>query len=114
SMDDASEDLEAQTEEGDTAAEDEDEGTQTPQAAGSSNPTQTEQAAQTIRITQQQILQLLSQAGIRGVFQPSAGVTTRAQARRLNAQHVELAEDDDEVPDEDEDDETQAYLGYGA
>ncbi|KAK3069911.1 hypothetical protein LTR53_011373 [Teratosphaeriaceae sp. CCFEE 6253] len=136
SMDDASEDLEAQTEEGDTAAEDEHEGTQTPQAAGSSNPPQTEQAAQTIRstsstidpvqprrpgrlrrfssATQSRILQLLSQAGIRGVFQPSTGVTTRAQARRLNAQHVELAEDDDEVPDEDEDDETQAYLGYGA
>ncbi|KAK4540622.1 hypothetical protein LTR36_009052 [Oleoguttula mirabilis] len=89
------------------------EGSRTPQATASTARAQ--QATQTITITQQQILQLLSHAGIRGIFQPTAGATTRSQARRANAQHVELPEDeDDETPDGEDDDMGDAYLGYGA
>ncbi|SMY29792.1 unnamed protein product [Zymoseptoria tritici ST99CH_1A5] len=74
------------------------EGTQTPQPAA-----QPQQRAQTITITQQQILQLLSQAGIRGVLQPGGGI--RGAARRGQA---EVDEDDDE----DEDAEGYSYAGY--
>ena len=65
-------------------------------------------------VTQQQILQLLSHAGIRNIFQPS-GVTTRSQARQGGTRHVALGEEDEEeeeTPDDDEDED--AYLGYGA
>ena len=59
-------------------------------------------------VTQQQILQLLSTAGLRGIFQPT-GMTTRSGARR---QHVELGEglDENDAVDDDDDDE---YYGYG-
>ena len=64
-------------------------------------------------VTQQQILQLLSHADIRSIFQPS-GVTTRSQARRAGqGRHVALAEDDDEEEvDEDDDEDSDRYLGY--
>jgi len=49
-------------------------------------------------------MQLLNQAGLRGIFQPSAGgMTTRSQARgQGGARHVSL--DDDEPGDDDDDD----------
>ncbi|TKA74680.1 hypothetical protein B0A55_04702 [Friedmanniomyces simplex] len=115
SLDDASEDLESQAQaEEETEVEEEAEGTQTPQPAAATTASSSD-AQQAQRATQT-ILQLLSQAGIRGVFQPTGGVTTRSQARRANAQHVELAEDDDEdghAPDDDDDEMNDAYLGYG-
>ncbi|KAK3674253.1 hypothetical protein LTR78_005722 [Recurvomyces mirabilis] len=117
--------------------EEEEEGTQTPQvAAAAAEP---ERATQTIRstlpetestttsdrqaprpgrlrrlssATGSRILQLLSQAGLRGVFQNAGGPTTRSQARRGNTQHVSLGEDD-EVEDDDDDDMGYA-AGYGA
>ena len=60
-------------------------------------------------------MQLLSHAGLRGIFQPS-GVTTRSQARRGGAQHVELGGNDEEEADDDDDndDDSEAYPGYGA
>lgn len=79
---------------------DDEEGSRTPQAeAAGSAQEQAGGRPQTISITQQQILQLLNQAGIRGLF-TSAGMTTRSQARRGQA------------ADDDEDDES--YLGYEA
>ncbi|KAK4495542.1 hypothetical protein PRZ48_013874 [Zasmidium cellare] len=73
------------------------------QEEGSQTPQQQQQRPQTITITQQQILQLLSHAGIRGIF--PGGVATRSQTRR---QHVQLDEDGEEEDDE------ESYLGYGA
>jgi WD repeat-containing protein 23 len=62
-------------------------------------------------VTQQQILQLLSHAGIRGILQPSAGPTTRSQGVR---RHVHLDEDGEEDAEDDEDDDDdESYLGYG-
>lgn len=61
-------------------------------------------------VTQQQILQLLAHAGIRGVFQ-QAGVTTRSQARGGSARHISLDEDDEDDEDEDDDDLSE-YLSY--
>lgn len=40
-------------------------------------------------------------------------MTTRSQARRANAQHVQLDENDEEV-DEEEEEESDTFLGYGA
>jgi len=78
-----------------------------PEAGEAGEGTQTPRPAQrqTIAITQQQILQLLSQAGIRGIFQPAA--TTRARRRR------QQAADDDDAEDDDDDDDMAVYLGYG-
>ncbi|KAK1003335.1 hypothetical protein LTR54_007849 [Friedmanniomyces endolithicus] len=142
SLDDASDDLETRVEvEEETEVEEEADGAQTPQpaAAATSNP-EAQGATQSVRrtstteistptaqrpgglrrlssATRSRILQLLSQAGIRSIFQPSGGVTTRSQARRANAQHVELPEDDDgdADPRDDDDDDlmTNAMLGYG-
>ncbi|KAK0852390.1 hypothetical protein LTS02_012354, partial [Friedmanniomyces endolithicus] len=130
SLDDASDDLETRVEvEEETEVEEEADGSQTPQpAAAAASNSEPQGATQSdivtdrsfLRcgiVTPQQILQLLSQAGIRSIFQPSGGVTTRSQARRANAQHVELPEDDDEDADarDDDDDDlmTNAMLGYG-
>ncbi|KAK5111877.1 hypothetical protein LTR62_004609 [Meristemomyces frigidus] len=115
--DEMSEDLEDGGEDEDEEEEDEEEGTRTPQVATAtaSGSAESERATQTIRITQQQIMQLLSQAGIRGIFQNAGGPTTRSQARRGNTQHVQLDDDDDDDEDEDEDDMGEAYAaGYGA
>ncbi|KAK3695914.1 hypothetical protein LTR37_018269 [Vermiconidia calcicola] len=96
----------------DASEDQQEEGSQTPQAAAPAESAA--RATQAVTITQQQILQLLSHAGIRGIFQPS-GRTTRSQARRTNARHVELGDDDDNNEDEDEDDEeSDVYPGYGA
>ncbi|KAK0779238.1 hypothetical protein LTR75_015406, partial [Friedmanniomyces endolithicus] len=119
SLDDASDDLETRVEvEEETEVEEEADGSQTPQpAAAAASNSEPQGATQSVRLTPQQILQLLSQAGIRSIFQPSGGVTTRSQARRANAQHVELPEDDNEDADarDDDDDDlmTNAMLGYG-
>jgi WD repeat-containing protein 23 len=68
-------------------------------------------------VTQQQILQLLSQAGFRNIFS-GAGPTTRSQARRA---HLGGGDDDDDDDDDDEadaaddsDDDDSIYRGYGA
>ncbi|KAM0718093.1 hypothetical protein Q7P37_006425 [Cladosporium fusiforme] len=56
----------------------------------------------TITITQQQIMQLLSQAGLRGIFAPSGGggggPRTRSHGQR---HHVALDEDEEEADDDD-------------
>lgn len=55
-------------------------------------------------------MQLLSHAGLRGIFRPStAGMTTRSGGRR---QHVALEEEDDEEDPEEDDDEDE-HIGYG-
>nr|POE90104.1 lec14b protein [Quercus suber] len=56
-------------------------------------------------VTQQQILQLLSHAGIRGIFQQT-GRTTRSAGRQ---RHVQLADDgeEEEVEEEDDDDDDE-------
>ncbi|KAK4893403.1 hypothetical protein LTR27_008299 [Elasticomyces elasticus] len=137
SIDDASDDPEAPTDDDDDAeVEDEAEGTQTPQAAAATTSDEAQQAqhraaqTQTVRSTPpppprpnrlrrlssatgSRILQLLANAGIRGVFQNAGGPTTRSRGLR---QHVALGEDD-EAPDEDDDDEdftNDAYLGFGS
>ncbi|CAK1359650.1 LEC14B protein [Cercospora beticola] len=84
---------------GDDGEEDEDagegaEGSQTPQPAPA-------RQTRTINMTQAQLLQLLSHAGLRGIFQHS-GITTRSQGA---GRHVML-DDDDEDDDE--------YSPYGA
>ncbi|KXT15556.1 hypothetical protein AC579_6532 [Pseudocercospora musae] len=72
---------------------------------GSRTPQQTQRP--TISLTQQQILQLLNHAGLRGVLSGlTGGPTTRSQGR---ARHVAL--DDNE---EEDDDEEYGYVGYGA
>ena len=86
-------------EEGEEGEEDEDEetgeGSRTPQpAATTATP-----ATRTINMTQAQLLQLLSHAGLRGIFQN--GITTRSQGR---ARHVALDDDDDDPDYEDEED----------
>ncbi|KAI5357589.1 Putative WD40/YVTN repeat-like-containing domain superfamily [Septoria linicola] len=74
-------------------AEEGEEGAQTPQ------PTTATQGTRTINMTQAQLLQLLSHAGLRGLFQ--TGITTRSQGR---TRHAALEDDD-----EDDDDELQHY-----
>ncbi|KAI7111505.1 WD40 repeat-like protein, partial [Hortaea werneckii] len=90
--------------------DEDDEGNRTPQPEQSEEQTQ---RPHHITVTQQQILQLLSNAGLQGIFRPTSGITTRSQGRRGNAGHVAL-EDDGEEEEEDEDDDLGSYLGYGA
>ena len=63
-------------------------------------------------------MQLLSQAGIRGIFQQigggGGGPTTRARARGAGVSHVELGDDDEEQEAADDSDDDGAYPGYGA
>lgn len=59
-------------------------------------------------VTQTQILQLLSQAGFRNIFQ-GGGPTTRSQARRATAE-----DDDEDDAADDSDDDDGTYAGYGA
>ncbi|KXL50507.1 hypothetical protein M433DRAFT_4183 [Acidomyces richmondensis BFW] len=96
----------------DNAENERDDESRTPQAAQS--PPQ--MPTWTITVTQQQILQLLSQAGIRGIFPASEGPRTRLQASRMNARHVALAEEQQEEEEEEteDDDMSDAYYGgYG-
>jgi WD repeat-containing protein 23 len=79
------------------------EGGQTPQPQA--NPAAAAARPQTITITQQQILQLLNHAGLRGMFQVG-GVTTRSQARRAQ-------DGGDENEDDDDDDEEVSWFGNG-
>ncbi|KAI7613038.1 hypothetical protein KC346_g7519, partial [Hortaea werneckii] len=91
--------------------DEDDEGNRTPQPEQSEEQTQ---RPHHITVTQQQILQLLSNAGLQGIFRPTSGITTRSQARRGNAGHVALEDDGEEEEEEDEDDDLGSYLGYGA
>lgn len=94
-------DDEGGAEEGAEAAEDEEEGQEAsaPQPAHTTTDPPGRAGTRTINMTQAQLLQLLSHAGLRGIFQN--GITTRSHGR---ARHVALDDDDDEEEDEDDED----------
>nr|POF01700.1 lec14b protein [Quercus suber] len=109
---------------GQTGHDESGDGARTPQPEPTAAATGTQPGTHTVRITQEQILELLNHAGIRAIFQ-QAGATTRSAGRR---RHVQLTddgdeedvmeddeEDEDDDDDDDEDDEEETYnRGYGA
>lgn len=66
-----------------------------------------------LAVTQRQIMQLLSQAGLRGIFTPSAGTggpRTRSQGLR---RHVALGEEGGEEEEEEDEDDDNEFVPFG-